>query len=70
VATRGLKLFVAWAFESLGLQRVELLAEVDNLPSQRVAERYGFAREGLLRAKIKTRRGRSDAYLYSLLPSD
>ena len=38
IATRATRLLVGWAFDALGLERVELLAEVDNVASQRVAE--------------------------------
>ena len=70
IASRGAKILARWAFESLSLQRIELLAEVDNTASQRAAEKAGFRREGLLRSKIKQRTGRADAYIFSLLPSD
>ena len=50
VATRATVLHTAWALGTLGLLRVELLADVDNTVSQRVAERAGFVREGVARA--------------------
>jgi len=70
IASRAAKILARWAFESLSLQRIELLAEVDNLASQRAAEKAGFGREGLLRSKIKQREGRGDAYVFSLVPPD
>ena len=48
VATRALRLLCGWAFDELGLARVQLLAEPENEASQRVAEKAGFQREGLL----------------------
>lgn len=49
VASRALEAVTAWAFETFGadgLERLELLHQVDNLASCRVAEKagYGFAR--------------------------
>lgn len=43
VATRAVRLLTEWARE-IGLHRVELHAHIDNVGSQRVAERAGFAR--------------------------
>lgn len=61
VATRATVLHSAWGFEVLGLPRVELLADVDNLGSQRVAERAGFVREGVARAVRPRPRSRDRA---------
>ena len=70
VATRATRLIAGWGIDSLGLQRLELLAEVENVASQKVAEKAGFQRECLLRSKVKQRHGRSDAYLYCLVAQD
>jgi RimJ/RimL family protein N-acetyltransferase len=68
--TRALRLLARWAIEGLGLERVELLANPANEPSQRLAERAGFTREGLLR-RYRTRHGeREDLIMFSLLPED
>jgi RimJ/RimL family protein N-acetyltransferase len=48
VATRATRLVADHALTTLGLARVELLADIDNTPSQRVAEHAGFIREGTL----------------------
>jgi RimJ/RimL family protein N-acetyltransferase len=48
-ASRATELVARWALEEVGLVRVELLADVENPASQRVAERAGFVREGVLR---------------------
>lgn len=72
VATRACALHTAWGLSTLGLPRVELLADVDNLASQRVAERAGFTREGVARAVRPQPRAteRADMVLFSRLPSD
>ena len=70
LATRALRLVARWAFEELGIKRLELRAHVDNAPSQRVAERAGFTREGIERASRELAGVRFDSVLYSLLPSE
>ena len=42
VATQALQLIVAWAFNTLHVEQILLQTHVDNIPSQRVAERVGF----------------------------
>lgn len=70
VATRALRLISEWAFDALGLARLQLITELENLASQRVAEKAGFQREGLLRAFAELNGRRPDFYMYSLLPED
>ena len=59
-ATRAVSLVCAWGARELGLERIVLLAATGNAPSQRVAERCGFAREALLRSYMRGREGRHD----------
>jgi RimJ/RimL family protein N-acetyltransferase len=69
-ATAALRLVTRWAFEELGIERLHLITVPENLPSQRVAARAGFTREGLLRAWLPTPHGRRDSLMFSLLRSD
>jgi RimJ/RimL family protein N-acetyltransferase len=52
------------------VQRLELTTAPDNVASQRVAERVGFTREGLLRGLVAANDGRRDNVLFALLPAD
>jgi RimJ/RimL family protein N-acetyltransferase len=72
VATRALRLLAAWGHEDLELQRVELITDPDNIASQRVAEKVGFVREGVLRVHLRhPRDGRiRDSVMFSLLPGE
>jgi RimJ/RimL family protein N-acetyltransferase len=71
IATRAVRLLTRWAFESLELARIELLAEEANVASQKVAEHAGFTREGVLRSYFEDKEGgRPDFVLFSLLPGD
>jgi RimJ/RimL family protein N-acetyltransferase len=54
----------------LRLARLALLTDVDNAASQRVAERAGFTREGILRAHEERKGKRHDVVAYSLVPAD
>jgi RimJ/RimL family protein N-acetyltransferase len=69
VATTAVRLIARWAFRELGIGRLNLQTAPENLASQRVAERAGFTREGLLRAWLPTAGGRRDSVMFSLLPS-
>lgn len=69
-ATDALRLVSRWAIDAVGIQRLSLITDPANTASQRVAERAGFQREGLLRAWHPTRSGRRDSVMYSLLRED
>ena len=70
VATRAVDLLAPWSLRALGLARVTLTADLENVASQRVAERCGFHREGVLRAYEQAHGSTRDLVIYSLLPSD
>ncbi len=68
--TRAVRLICAWAFRSLGLERIDLLAATGNVPSQRVAERAGFTREAVLRSYMRGRDGQLDMVAFGLLADE
>jgi RimJ/RimL family protein N-acetyltransferase len=70
VATSATRLAARFGFEQLGLQRIEIVAAVDNIPSQRVAEKAGAVREGVLRSRLLIRGESQDAVLFSLVKED
>ncbi len=70
VATTATRLAARFGFEEVGLQRIEIVAAVDNIASQRVAEKSGAKREGLLRKRLWFRGRSLDAVLFSLVPED
>jgi RimJ/RimL family protein N-acetyltransferase len=70
VATRATKLAARFGFEELGLNRIEIVAAVNNLASQRVAERAGAVREGILRKRLSINGLPHDAVLFSLVVED
>ena len=71
VCTRALRRLSRWALDELELQRLELITDPDNQASQRVAEKVGFQREGVLRAHLRHPDGRiRDSVMFSLLPGE
>ena len=64
-ATTAVQLVSEWALTTLRLARISLITDPENIPSQRVAERAGYQREGLLRAWLSTPRGRRDCVMFS-----
>ena len=71
ICTRALRLLSRHALDELELQRLELITDPDNGASQRVAEKVGFQREGVLRAHLRHPDGRiRDSVMFSLLPGE
>jgi RimJ/RimL family protein N-acetyltransferase len=70
VATHATRLMAGWAFDTLGVARLELTCGPDNTASQRVAERCGFVREGVLRSHMPFKGSRRDTVMFSLLPGE
>ena len=68
--TRALRLGAAWAQEVVGLPRLQLGTLPGNGASERVAEKVGFKREGVLRAYLDQRGERRDVTMWSLLPGE
>lgn len=67
VATEVVAATLEIAFEDLGMHRVILRIAEGNRSSERVAEKLGFTREGLLREEIRVRGKWLDHSLWSLL---
>ncbi len=70
IASESALLVASFAFTELKLYRVEIVAALENLMSQRVAEKTGAKQEGILRNRIMIGGGSRDAVLFSLIPSD
>jgi RimJ/RimL family protein N-acetyltransferase len=70
VATTATLLTARFGLRVLGLQCIEILAAVGNKASQRVAERAGAKKEGVLRNRLSIRGLAHDAVMYSLIASD
>jgi RimJ/RimL family protein N-acetyltransferase len=67
--TRAVRVLCDWLLAE-GVGRIEARTHPGNEPSQRLAERCGFTREGLERKSIWLHGRREDAIVWSLLPTD
>ncbi|GIN42381.1 GNAT family N-acetyltransferase [Heyndrickxia oleronia] len=70
IAQEALKAAIKYGFEYLNINRIEAVIEPPNVASQKLVERLGFLREGLLRSYEYYRGKFDDLYMYSLLKSD
>jgi RimJ/RimL family protein N-acetyltransferase len=70
VASAAVPLIARFGFEKLNLNRVEIVVATANLPSQRVAEKAGALREGVLRQRLTVGESVYDAVMFSLVPGD
>ena len=70
VAVRAVRLLSSWSFAHLGLVRLHLMPFAANAASQRVAERAGYTREGVLRSFYKSKTGLVDVVMYAMLRDD
>ena len=69
-ASAAARQLARFGFEGLGLQRVEIVVDVNNAASLRAAEKAGATREGVLRQRIRTGDKPCDAVMFSLIPAD
>ena len=67
IATEAVTRIIRFAFEELGLHRIEADPDPQNLASIRVLERQGFKHEGLLRERYFLNGQGMDAAYYGLL---
>jgi ribosomal-protein-serine acetyltransferase len=70
VATAATLLAARIGFEELHLHRIEIVAAVGNLASQKVAEKAKAKREGVLRNRLWLHDRPHDAVMYSLVAAD
>ncbi len=69
--TEAARATLGYAFEHLGVERVDLQCRADNLASQRVAERCGFRLEGRQRLRQRKKDGELvDRLWYGLLRAE
>ena len=66
-AVEAVKQISDFAFEEIGLVRLEIVVAETNLNSQRVAEKAGAIEEGLQRARIRIHGVSHDARMYALI---
>ena len=71
IVSTYLKEVIKYCFDHVGLEKVFVRINADNIASQRVALKCGFAKEGLLRCDFKSGDGElKDSEYYGLLKSE
>lgn len=69
-ATAATKLLAEFGIRELQLKRIEIVASVENIASQQVAQRAGAYREGISRNRLLIHNRLHDAVVYSFIPRD
>ena len=67
VAPAAVRKLAEWAFKHTSLRRLELLVSLDNVRSQRVAEKAGALREGIFRSRLLLHGKAHDAVVFSII---
>ncbi len=70
IATEAVKTLCKIAFDEMGLNRLTIVADVENKPSNRVAIKSGFKKEGTFRQSKKVYDERRDFNIYALLKEE
>jgi ribosomal-protein-serine acetyltransferase len=67
VMPAAVRLVARWAFANTNFERLEIVVAVGNTRSQRVAEKAGATREGVVRSRLYFHDRPHDAVMYSLV---
>jgi len=70
VAKEASRLILQYGFEKLGLNRIYLFTETDNIAAQKLFEKVGFTREGIIRQDIISHGKYVDRVAYGYLKED
>ncbi len=70
IVTEAVNMVVRFAFDQIGLHRVEAYVSTQNNPSMRVLEKAGFQQEGLLRKLLYINGHWVDHYMYARLEDE
>lgn len=70
IAVEASRKLLQYAFNTLGLKRVYLYTESDNIAAVRCYEKIGFKREGLIKQDLFTKGRYVDRYIYGITSDD
>jgi ribosomal-protein-serine acetyltransferase len=70
IITRACRTLIPYAFDELGLNRLEIKCGTGNTRSQGIPERLGFTKEGVIRQGERLYERFIDLYLYSMLKEE
>lgn len=67
VAKKASRLIISYGFREIGLNRIYLFTEVENIVAQKLFESIGFKREGIIRQDILSHGRYVDRIVYGIL---
>lgn len=67
IATKASNLLIEKSYQKYHLNKIYLYTEVDNLSAQKLFERIGFVKEGLLKEDLIQEGTKIDRFIYGLL---
>lgn len=70
INTKVLKAVCRFGIETMGLERIEAFAHVDNIGSNRTLQKAGFVKEGTLRKRFEVKGELFDCNAYSFVKDD
>ena len=70
IAKLASELILEYAFKEIGLNKIYLYTETNNIRAQRLFEKVGFKKEGLLKEDIKNGNNLVDRYVYGICKKD
>lgn len=70
ICAEATRILAGTAFEDLPINRIEILTAVENVPSQKAAEKAGATREGVLRKRLVIGDRVHDAVMFSFVRED
>ncbi len=70
ISSEATQILAKAAFEDLPINRIEILTAIENVPSQKAAEKSGATREGILRKRLVIGGRLHDAMMFSFIRED
>ncbi|MCM3617713.1 GNAT family N-acetyltransferase [Sutcliffiella horikoshii] len=70
IASEAVEAVIDYGYENLNLERIEAIVDPPNFPSQKLMEKQGFRKEGLLRNYEYNFGKFNDVYMYSMIRED
>ncbi|SEG78414.1 GNAT family N-acetyltransferase [Paenibacillus sp. UNC499MF] len=70
IMTRACRAFIGYGWSGMNLNRIVIMADVENAASRAIPERLGFTLEGVMREWEIKESGKRDMALYSILRSE
>lgn len=70
INTKVLKAVCKFGFRVMGFERIEAMAHVDNIGSNRTLQKAGFTKEGMLRKRFYLNDKAEDGNMYAIVKED